>query len=51
MISQRQETERGVCRFCRGLLPRFGYHWTCHVCGEAYCYIHLQRHPKHSTPD
>ena len=21
-----------------------GYHFTCHVCGVEYCYIHMRRH-------
>ncbi|MDA4132970.1 MAG: hypothetical protein OK454_07580, partial [Thaumarchaeota archaeon] len=21
-----------------------GYHYTCHTCGDTYCYIHMSRH-------
>lgn len=38
------------CRYCGGKL-RLGYHFTCHVCGDAYCYIHMARHTRaHSPP-
>jgi len=27
-----------------------GYFYTCHICGSAYCYIHMSRHARaHSS--
>lgn len=38
------ETKRETfCQYCGGKLTS-GYHFTCHVCGDAYCYIHMTRH-------
>jgi hypothetical protein len=38
-----QSKREAYCHYCGGRL-NLGYHFTCHVCGEAYCYIHLSRH-------
>ena len=32
------------CGYCGGLIDRRGFHYTCHVCGSTYCYIHMHRH-------
>ena len=32
------------CQFCGRRLEKDAYHFTCHVCGANYCYIHLRRH-------
>lgn len=33
------------CQYCGGKL-NLGYHYTCHLCGDAYCYIHMSRHAR-----
>jgi hypothetical protein len=38
-----------ICRFCGGELD-LGYHYSCHVCGAAYCYIHMNRHRQAHSP-
>ena len=32
------------CQHCGRKLEEIGYHFTCHVCGANYCYIHMGRH-------
>ena len=33
------------CQYC-GRRLHLGYHFECHICGEAYCYIHMARHSR-----
>ncbi len=33
------------CQYCGGRL-HLGYHFECHICGDAYCYIHMARHSR-----
>ncbi len=33
------------CQYCGGRL-HLGYHFSCHVCGDSYCYIHMSRHAR-----
>jgi hypothetical protein len=42
-LQGREVEAEPACQFCR---RRFdvGYHFTCHLCGATYCYIHLDRH-------
>ena len=41
-----EESKReAFCQFCGGRL-NLGFHYTCHLCGEAYCYIHMTRHSR-----
>jgi hypothetical protein len=35
--------EEVFCQYC-GAKFNSGYHFTCHTCGESYCYIHMHRH-------
>ena len=47
MISQKSETrlrQENQCAFCKGILPAYGYHYICHVCGARFCYAHMNRH-------
>jgi hypothetical protein len=37
------------CQFCGGKLA-LGYHFTCHVCGGAYCYSHMTKHSRAHAP-
>jgi hypothetical protein len=37
------------CQYCRGKL-HLGYHFTCHICGDAYCYIHMAKHARAHAP-
>lgn len=37
------------CQYCGGRL-QLGYHFTCHICGDAYCYIHMARHARAHAP-
>lgn len=38
------------CSFCGARLS-LGYHFTCHLCGAAYCYVHMSRHDtSHARP-
>ncbi len=37
------------CQYCGGKLS-FGFHFTCHVCGGAYCYIHMAKHSRAHAP-
>ncbi len=40
------------CQYCGAGLGDLGYYFTCHVCGENYCYIHMQNHTRaHATID
>ncbi|MDA4117594.1 MAG: hypothetical protein OK455_04540 [Thaumarchaeota archaeon] len=32
------------CQYCRMTLTAQGYHFTCHLCGATFCYIHMSRH-------
>jgi hypothetical protein len=43
------ERREEFCRYCGGRL-RLGYHFTCHICGETYCYIHMARHSRAHAP-
>ncbi|MDA4116926.1 MAG: hypothetical protein OK455_01095 [Thaumarchaeota archaeon] len=45
-----QFKREAYCRYCGGKL-NLGYNFTCHVCGETYCYIHLSRHSGAHTPE
>jgi hypothetical protein len=31
------------CVYCGSKL-NLGYHFTCHVCRSAYCFIHMSKH-------
>jgi tRNA(Ile2) C34 agmatinyltransferase TiaS len=44
-----QSKEAHFCRYCGGRL-NLGYHFTCHYCGETYCYIHLSKHARAHAP-
>ena len=33
------------CQYCGGKV-HLGYYFACHVCGTAYCYIHMAKHSK-----
>jgi hypothetical protein len=33
------------CQYC-GAKLNLGYHFVCHLCGVAYCYIHMTRHAR-----
>jgi hypothetical protein len=37
------------CQYCGGRL-QLGYHFTCHICGDAYCYIHMAKHARAHAP-
>ena len=37
------------CQYCGGKL-NLGYHFTCHICGDAYCYVHMARHARAHAP-
>jgi hypothetical protein len=42
--------EKAACHYC-GKRFDLGYHYTCHVCGATYCYIHMSKHSKaHRIP-
>ncbi len=42
--------DKPTCHFC-GRKFDLGYHYTCHICGATYCYIHMSRHVRaHRTP-
>jgi len=44
------ETRReAFCQYCGGRLY-LGFHFSCHVCGETYCYIHMDRHSRAHAP-
>ena len=34
------------CRHCGGVLDGFGFHYTCHLCGARYCFVHMRRHER-----
>jgi len=36
----RMEDEPVACRLC-GRMLGVAFHFTCHVCGAAYCYVHM----------
>jgi len=36
--------KRFSCQYRRKTLPALGYHFTRHVCGATYCYIHMSGH-------
>jgi len=38
-------TRAASCQYCGGRL-NLGYHFMCHVCGTAYCYIHMAKHER-----
>jgi len=40
-----EQARKSSCSFCGGKLT-VGYHYTCHLCGAAYCFIHMSRHAK-----
>jgi|SRR5271163_4491398 len=44
--SQSRSTLRkeNLCSYCKSVLPHYGYHYLCHVCGERFCYVHISRH-------
>jgi hypothetical protein len=49
--AQRAEAPGTHCHYCGGKLDDYGYHWKCHVCGAAYCYVHMARHDRaHPRP-
>jgi hypothetical protein len=55
MMSNPQEEKENeanpACVFCRRKFD-VGYHFTCHVCGATYCYVHMGRHlGAHSPPN
>ena len=33
------------CNFCMKVLGK-QYHYTCHICGATYCYIHMTKHAR-----
>jgi hypothetical protein len=34
------------CRHCGGVLDGFGFHYTCHLCGARYCFVHMSKHDR-----
>jgi hypothetical protein len=34
------------CRYCGGVLDGFGFHYTCHLCGAKYCFVHMRKHER-----
>jgi hypothetical protein len=44
-----QSKRETFCQYCGGKL-HLGYHFTCHICGDAYCYIHMARHARAHAP-
>lgn len=40
-----ESRRESFCQYCGGKL-QLGYHFKCHVCGDAYCYIHMGRHAR-----
>jgi hypothetical protein len=40
-----QLSREAFCQFCGGKLS-LGYHFACHLCDSAYCYIHMAKHAK-----
>jgi hypothetical protein len=44
-----QFTRQAFCQYCGGKL-NLGYYFMCHVCGSAYCYIHMTRHDRAHAP-
>jgi hypothetical protein len=34
------------CRHCGSVLDGYGFHFTCHICGARYCYVHLRKHDR-----
>jgi hypothetical protein len=46
-----EQKHQNRCSFCGAKLS-LGYHFSCHFCGEDYCYIHMSRHDRaHQTPE
>lgn len=44
-----EQTHQNRCSFCGAKLS-LGYHFTCHLCGSSYCYIHMSRHERTHRP-
>ncbi|MDA4115180.1 MAG: hypothetical protein OK442_01330 [Thaumarchaeota archaeon] len=44
-----QSKRETFCQYCGGKL-HLGYNFTCHVCGDAYCYIHMAKHARAHAP-
>ena len=42
----RSETEAATCGTCGRMLGATFYH-VCHVCGAAYCYVHMPERCNH----
>jgi len=38
-------SEAAKCNFCMKVLGK-QYHYTCHICGATYCYIHISKHAR-----
>ena len=53
-VGMSETTHEGIghhafCQYCGGKV-QLGFYFTCHVCGDVYCYIHMSRHSKAHAP-
>jgi hypothetical protein len=52
MQAKVREHPQETCGFCGKVLGD-GFHYTCHLCGATYCYIHMPARCSHRklTPE